>query len=105
VRLHHGLDAVEVAQLVRGRGDAVQGAFELADQVPDHVVVLSELPDHGHEVGVGLAQLREEDLVLAAVMTAEGGTEPPAVQQRLAGQRVEGPIVLQRLPGQRKSCP
>lgn len=35
-------------------------------------------------------------LVLAAMVAAEASQNPPAVQQRFAGRRVEVPAVLQR---------
>lgn len=50
VGLHHGLDAVEVAQLLLAGGPSLHGSLEAAEQVLDHVVVLDQMRDDGGEV-------------------------------------------------------
>ena len=60
---------------------------ELGEQRGDHLVVGRELRDHGAQRRMARRQLGEQGRVLAAVVPAERGAKPVAVEQEVGGRR------------------
>jgi hypothetical protein len=54
-----------------------------ADEVIDHAVILGEFGDHRCELGSGGDDLGKQSAVLGAVVTLQGSTETPAVNEQV----------------------